>query len=334
MFRRFIKIVVFLAVVLIAVLIIFRGLAALREMETAEQARPPEGRIIQTHMGRDHILEFGPENGVPLLLVHGSVGWSGFWGDTLTFLADDGYRVIAIDLIPMGYSERDPDDEGERPDYARTEQAERLMALLEAMKVRPILVAHSFGAGPGMEAVLRNRDAFQGAVIVAGAIGLNSHENPKPVPLPLRSGLVRELAVSATITNPWAIEPLLKLFIARKDSVTPEHIETLNRPMRVKGTTSAIADWLPSLLSSPEDARSTRPESYQVLRGFPVVYLWGALDTVTPVSQGEALQRITPGSTLHIQQDVGHIPHIENPDGFHQSLSKALTEVVRQSASN
>lgn len=308
-----------LLVIFVLLLVALRVSAMVREIQTRDALLPPEGRLVETSMGKVYVEEYGPADGTPVLLVHGSVGWAGFWVETSDALVAAGYRAIAFDLSPMGYSDRDPN-----ADYSRTRQAERLIALTQAMGITPVLVAHSFGAGPGVEALMRTPDAFQSAVIVAGALGVGSE--PKPLAWPLRSKLIRELAVSATITNPPALPYLLRMFLHKKDRATPLYIDILTRPYAREGTTAALADWLPTLLSTSAAARSIRPEAYDKI-DMPVALIWGEEDTTTPVTQGEWLLGAITRSTLTRLPDLGHIPQIEDPEAFQKALLDALAQL-------
>ncbi len=316
MARRIVRIFGILVGLLVLVLLAFRLAAHVRETEPRATA-PDTGRMVQTAMGEVFVDTRGPETGVPILLIHGSVGWSGFWAETSDVLANAGYHALAVDLSPMGYSERDP-----KGDYRRTRQGQRILALVEALQVQPILLAHSFGAGAGTEALIAQPDAFRSAVIVAGAIGLDSHKTGKPLPLVLRPRVTRELAVAATITNPLALKPMLRAFLHQKHRADP-YLEILQQPFDLEGTTPAIADWLPSLLTPDPEARSTHPKAFAAL-DLPIALIWGAEDTATPLSQGQRLQALIPGATLTVLEDLGHIPQIEDPARFQAALLAAL----------
>ncbi len=280
---------------------------------------PLPGRLIETDLGRIHVLEVGPEDGVPVFLVHGSVGWGGLWAETLDVLAAAGYRAIAPDLPPMGYSERRPDD-----DYSRTTQARRLIALAEALDLKPVIVAHSFGAGAGTEAAMVAPEAFSGLVVVNGALGLDS--TATALPLPLQPVLLREAVVSATVTNPLMTRVLLRQFVFRTDSVTQARLAVIRAPFALDGTTEALARWLPTLLLRAEGAQSAEREPYRAM-DLPVAIIWGDKDTTTPLAQGEELAALIPRARLTILPDVGHIPQIEDPDAFHDALLAALAEL-------
>lgn len=315
----------FLAVSLtVAVAVVALRLSAMnREVVAAGDLILPESRVVETVHGNIHALEAGPEDGVPVLLIHGSVGWSGLWRDTLTFLSEQGYRAIAIDLPPMGLSDR-----LEGMDYSRQAQGLRVLAVAEALEVKPIVVAHSFGAGAAVEALMAGSDSFAGAVIVAGALGLGQDGTGQTLPFPLRYRVVREVAMSTTVTNPYLTKLLVQQFVHRKDGVTPDVVDLLEYPFQRDNTTEALANWLPTLLVPPRGAASSAPARYADIR-LPVTLIWGREDTVTPPAQGAALSEALGGADLFWMDDTGHIPQIEDPVTFHQFLAEALARILR-----
>ena len=304
-----------LALVLVAG---FRIAALTREDQALQAVLPPEGQLVETSTGGIFVQSAGPEDGQPVLFAHGTGAWSGLWRPVLDRIGAEGYRAIGFDLPPFGFSARDPEGA-----YGRVRQAERIGALVDALEVAPLVVAHSYGAGPAMEAVMRAPERFAGIVVVDGALGLGSHEEPGSLPVWLRSKMLREALVALTATNPLLTRTLLTPLIHRDDAATDAVIEVLQRPMMRQGSTEAFAEWLPFLLVPPVDALSTRAESYSALE-VPVIYLWGDRDTVTPLAQGEELAALHPDARLVVLEDVGHIPQIEDEAGFTRALSEAL----------
>jgi pimeloyl-ACP methyl ester carboxylesterase len=57
--------------------------------------------------------------------VHGTGAWSEIWRETMRRLAERGYRAMAADMPPFGFSER-PSSR----DYTTATQGRRLAALL------------------------------------------------------------------------------------------------------------------------------------------------------------------------------------------------------------
>lgn len=89
-----------------------------------------------------HCVSAGPEDGAPLLLLHGWPQTWFMWRDVMPLLADAGYRVIAPDLTGLGDSSR-PTDGYDKASIAR-DMAELMVALgYDSYAV----VAHDWG-GP------------------------------------------------------------------------------------------------------------------------------------------------------------------------------------------
>ena len=318
------RLILVLGVLAALVLGVASGAAMLRETQARSEILPTEGRLVDTADGAIFVLETGPEDGPPLLFAHGTAAWSGLWQPVLEAAVADGWRAIAFDMPPFGFSDHAADRL-----YARPRQAERILALVAAMNIKPIFVAHSVGAGPAVEAVMQDQGAFAGLIVVDGALALGRHAEAETLPLPLRPEPIRKAATALTMTNPLLTRQFLSGFVHKKDAVTDDRVALLQRPMVRKNTTAAYADWLPNLLAAPTDARSTRAEEFQAL-ALPVVYIWGAEDTITPLYQAQDLTRLTPGATLITLPGVGHIPQIEDTPAFLLALTDALGLIAAQ----
>src|SRR6202165_2512278 len=72
---------------------------------------PPGVRsdVVTTDRLRMHYLESGPEDGIPVLLIHGNLSTGRFY-EHLFPGAPDGYRLIAPDMRGFGDTERLPID--------------------------------------------------------------------------------------------------------------------------------------------------------------------------------------------------------------------------------
>jgi pimeloyl-ACP methyl ester carboxylesterase len=70
---------------------------------------PFAGSMVDTPRLRQHVWTSGPEDGRPLLLVHGNITTGGFWRYVAERLPED-VRVIAPDLRSFGLTEAKPID--------------------------------------------------------------------------------------------------------------------------------------------------------------------------------------------------------------------------------
>ena len=64
----------------------------------------------------------------------------------------------------------------------------------------------------------------------------------------------------------------------------------------------------------------------------PVYVIWGALDRITPLPQGERLAQLVPGAELVVIQGVGHIPQIEDAPAFNELLAKTVDKALSATA--
>lgn len=300
-----------------AILVItsFRLAASIRETGTRAGLAPRGGHLVPTSSGGVFVQENGPADGVPVVLFHGSVAWSEFWRRTIDALAAAGFRVIALDMPPFGFSDRPGH-------YARSDQAPRINDVLRHLQiVHPIIVGHSVGSGAATEFVMRYPESPRALVLIDPALGLTS---PPSEPHPIfRPKWIREIVISLTLTNPLATRPLLELMIAKKERALPEYIAILQRPWMLRDSTPDFADWLYDFLGSESGSLSADRGSYPRIK-IPVALLWGDQDTVTPLDQAHDLQTLVPQATLTLLPGLGHIPQIEDPDMFNDALLRAL----------
>jgi pimeloyl-ACP methyl ester carboxylesterase len=299
----------------------FHFVALNRERLSADASAPRGGTFVATREGRIHAIVTGLATGKPVLLIHGTGAWGGLWQETADFLGQRGYRAIAVDLPPFGFSDRPTSR-----DYSRIAQARRIVAVAQAMKLdRPALVGHSFGGGPATEAAMLSPMTFSKLVLVDPALGIDAPQNE--IPLLARPQLLRRLLVSATATNMLATRTLLKSLIYRKDRALPRYVTILEQPLPREGTTAAYADWLPILLTNDPSAASAHGRSYRSLQ-MPMALIWGDKDTVTPLDQLAKLRTAAPQASVQLLRDVGHIPQIEDPAAFQTALLSALEKAT------
>jgi pimeloyl-ACP methyl ester carboxylesterase len=317
----------------VALLIVVAGLSSLlgacryqasrRETRPRVAAAPATGRFVRAGDVDVFIQEVGPEDAPVVLFVHGMGAWSELWRETLAATAAAGFRAVALDLPPFGYSERPA-----RPAYSRQDQARRIIGVIDALGQRQVtLVGHSFGGGPTMEAVLLAPERMKTLVLADAAIGLDSPAGSGGVAThvlgirPLRNAIV-----SATVTNPRLTRSLLSRFVEKQDAITDQRLAVLQAPLAVQGDTEAFGDWLIEFVTSQEAPLSKQPEAYRAVR-LPALIIWGDKDTTTPLAQGQRLSQLISGSELAVMPGIGHMPQIEDAGQFNRLLVTFLKNV-------
>jgi pimeloyl-ACP methyl ester carboxylesterase len=326
--RRLARVVVRVGLLLLLAAVLVLGAcrwqAGRRERDVARQAAPPGGRFVQAADVVLYVQEAGRPEAPAVLFVHGTGAWSETWRGAMTAAAAAGFHAVAIDLPPFGYSQR-PD--GGR--YGKLDQGRRIVGALDGLGIgQVVLVGHSFGGGPTVEAALQVPGRVRGLVLVDAALAIGTGAEPGPAPSPLLRGALalsplRDAVVATFLSNPRFTRRLLLSFIADPAAATPERVALYQRPLSVEGTTRAMGQWLPALLTPRETARSEDPAAYAGL-SMPVFLIWGDRDTVTPLEQGRRLATLAPHAELAVLGGVGHIPQIESPARFEELLVKLL----------
>ena len=304
-----------------AALVGFRLSALWRERVADKALLPRSGRVVATAAGDLFVQEAGPADGPVVVLVNGTAAWSELWRPTLVALADAGYRAIAVDLPPFGFSPREAGAA-----YGTPDQALRLSELVQAMRLDNIvLVGHSIGAKPALVTAWRMHDWLRGLVLVDAPLDPPPAGQSAPPPEKpwlgrlLGTPLLGEALVSATVTNPILSRWLMEQVVADPATATPARLALLQLPMVRRGTTASVTAWLrQALVDLPRTGLGDRQRYAGLDR--PVLLIWGAQDRITPVAQGRRLQGAFPDARLAVLPGSGHLPQLEDTGPFNEAL--------------
>jgi pimeloyl-ACP methyl ester carboxylesterase len=322
-FIRLSKLVLALAAIVLLTVAGFRIAAAMRETETAGSLAPDNGRFVDTTYGKIHVSLWGDETAPPVLFTHGMAAWGGLWRDVAEHVAGQGYRVIALDQAPFGFSDNT------NRDFSRTAQAERLKQVLDGLGIEQVfLVGHSYGGGVTLEAALRYPERVSGLVLVCPVTGLPDAPEAGPVPAktllpPLRIPALAEAGIAASATNTLVTGPLMASFMHRTEMMTPEHIATIQAPFSRTGMTPAMASWFTQFMAGDPQAKSAQRDLVKA-NTVPAELIWGEMDSVTPIAQGDDLAALMDIKSFARLPGIGHMPQLEDPAAFKLLLTASL----------
>ena len=159
------------------ILIILNAFALNNETESAELT-VPGAELVETTSGQLQVLDTGepkdaaialpPGAGasvtgaqrIPIVLIHGSAGAINWWDDLIPLL-ESNHRVIAIDMLGYGGSDK-PDS-----DYSIETQANLVAQVMSKLKVPPaVVVGHSLGGKVVTSVAERSPDLVEGLVLI------------------------------------------------------------------------------------------------------------------------------------------------------------------------
>ena len=105
-----------------------------------------ESQMVQTARLKAHVLSSGPQDGTPVLFVHGNVSSAIFWEETMLALPDE-FRGLAVDLRGYGDSEALPINGA----TGMADFAADVRSVVETLGLgKHHIVGHSMGGGVAM----------------------------------------------------------------------------------------------------------------------------------------------------------------------------------------
>jgi pimeloyl-ACP methyl ester carboxylesterase len=263
----------------------------------------------------------GTPNGRTVVLLHGKNFYGEYWANTIRALRGAGYRVVVPDQIGFGKSSK--------PDIAYSFDllAQHTAQLLDLLKIsRVAVVGHSMG---GMLAVRFARNYAQRTtqLVLENPIGLEDYRFKVP-PRSTEEWYQTELQN----TDATKIRAFLRRYFVRWQPEYESFVEVRSRIAH----SGEYPRWAKS-------AALTYQMIYQqpVRHEFPLIQartllVIGQEDRTTlgrgivsdEVLQtlgqypqlGRAAARDIPRSRLIELRNVGHIPHVEAPEQFHNAL--------------
>jgi proline iminopeptidase len=178
---------------------------------------------------------------------------------------------------------------------------------------RIVVLGHSYGGFVAQEFALRHGDCLAGLILCCTApvidyvdvIFANAERRGTPEQVrAIHDAFGRAMADDADWRRTW--RGLLPLYFKRPDAAILDDADAR--------TVYCGAAWN-HIVSSCLPVYNTLPHLGGITA--PTLILAGADDVVTPVSHGAArLHAGIPGSELHVFQESGHFPFIEEPDEF------------------
>lgn len=261
----------------------------------------PEGveqRTIDIPGGPLAVLEARPAvtPRATIVLVPGFTGSKEDFREILAPLAEQGFRVVAIDQ--RGQHESPGLDD--HAAYTTTALGQDLLHLVEALTGPVHLVGHSFGGLVSRAAAIEQPGSFHSLVLMdSGPAGLTG---PRADVLPFMKAVLLEGGLEAV----WDAAEALTSPDPRKPVPTQEAKQFLRQRM-LAGSPAALLAMAESLTGEPdrcEELKST---------GLPLLVIYGEHDDAwLPATQDDMASRL--GAPVVVIPDAFHSPAAENPE--------------------
>jgi pimeloyl-ACP methyl ester carboxylesterase len=284
-------------VVALAVLLGVNALVTSGETKSAEVTEPG-GRIISLPGGELEVVERGPRNGSPIVLIHCFTCAINWWDGMIPLLARE-HRVVAVDLLGHGGSEKPSSG------YSIPQQADLVAAALGRLGVRDAeVVGHSLGGTVAVALAERSPELVNRVVIIDTG---PTHEEGD-------LGLIASLAFQPVIGDAlWRIKPDfsvrkgLEVAFAPGFDVPDQFVEDVDRM-----TYNAYTD---SASGSEDYGKEEGLDERMKASGQPLLVIMGAEEQIIddPAARLAEYRATVPGAETKLIQGVGHSPNVEKP---------------------
>ena len=248
--------------------------------------------------------------GEPIVLLHGFPSSSHLWTRVVPLLPD-GHRVVVLDLLGFGRSDRPLGR-----DVSIRGHAERAVAVLDQLGINyACVVGHDVGGGIAQTIAVRWPHRVSRLCLVDSvAFG----EWPTREVRMARATLPLTRHLPAT----WVLSVLRgDLLRGYTDGEEGTHsIDLYVKPFASPGGRDALVQHLQALDAAETEALTPRLATLVQ----PTALVWGAHDPFLPLGIGRRLQEAIPGATLDVIPDARHFTPEESPERVARAIGELL----------
>ena len=259
----------------------------------------PTPEFVEAGAKRIRYLKAGPDDGTPIVLIHGFGADLMGWMFNQAELASDR-PVYAIDLPGHGGSSKALEDGSTR------ELSKAVTDFMDAKGIaRAHLVGHSLGGAVATVIASKSPERVSALTLIApGGLGPEIAQN-------FIDGFIAE-------TRARKLKAVLEMLTADPKLITNDMVEDVLKFKRLDGATEALKKIASANFVGGEQRGSLRDRLADLK--MPVQVIWGDADAVLPAKHADGLP---PNVKVTRIAGAGHIPHLEKAADVNAAI-KAL----------
>lgn len=266
----------------------------------AQRWAPAPSAFIEVGGLNVHYRDEGPrDDPAPIVLLHGTSSslhtWDG-WAEALRAKR----RVVRFDLPGFGLT--GPNATG---DYSDAAYVGFVLQMLDALKLaRVVLGGNSLGGAIAWQtAVAAPERVVQLILVDAGGYAFEATSVPigfRIARMPWLRGLMRHVLPRSVV------ESSVRNVYGDPNRVTPDLVDRYVAMTLRTGNRDALAQRM-AQMSWGQNLGGLRTLTQRTL------ILWGGRDRLIPPAHAQQFARDIPGSTMVVFNELGHVPHEEDP---------------------
>lgn len=279
--------------------------------ELSKRWAPEPSKFLNVAGMNIHYRDEGPKSDkAPIVLIHGTSASLHTWDGWVEELKAQR-RVIRFDLPAFGLTGPDPQN-----NYTIEHYAEVVIAVLDKLKVdNSVLAGNSLGGYIAWATAVFYPDRVSKLILVDAS---GYPYDPESVPLafklsqnPIASRLLKNVLPKSLV------EKSIKNVYGNPDLVTEELVNRYYELSLREGNRSALKARFEQTLPG---ALIEKIHTINV----PTLLIWGRKDRLIPLKFGKQFEQEIVNSELIVFDDLGHVPHEENPQATVSAVLKFL----------
>jgi proline iminopeptidase len=269
------------------------------------------------------VVSRGPADGDPLIVLHGGPGLDHHeFGDYLDPLAEDGIRLLLVDLRAQGRSEPTPPET-----WTLERMAQDVIMMARAMRLeRYSVLGHSYGAFVALQNAVDYPGMATRTIVSGGIASAKYLDAVEPnlehfEPAELREQVATSWAREADVRTQEDVASLMHdqwpfHFV---DPFDPR-IEEYERRTAWSVFAPDVLRWFATQTYGGIELEDRLGSVTQ-----PVLVLAGRHDRTCPVAASRRMVELLPNAELHVFEQSAHMTFVEEPEAFLEAVRRFLS---------
>lgn len=248
------------------------------------------GKIAPLTHGNTYYEVYGPQNGEPVVFIHGSIVPSNAFDKNFYLLGEKGFRVIRLDLYGRGLSSRP------KISYTMDIYVDQIHELLDYLNIK-------------------TKINIAGASMGGALVTLFAEKYPNKVKKAILLDPVTPTSFNSDgkkffkrIKN--RIENLIDRLSDKETTQDSAPFKLAAHQFKYEGVGRTIFSAVSNLRSIDLSHSYTNMNNLNI----PVLLIWGTEDDVIPISESKTVIKFINNLEYHPIDSAGHMPHYEKPD--------------------
>ncbi len=284
----------------IALMLVFSWAPDRPVHELVKQWAPPPSTFVDVRGLKVHVRDEGVRTDpVPVVLIHGTSASLHTWEGWVAALKPQR-RVITMDLPGFGLTGPNAQN-----DYRDETYTQFILDLMDTLGVQRFVLGGNSLGGEIAWQVAEKAPQRVAKLILVDAAGYPIRPQSMPIAFTIARTPVVNKMMEVTLPRSM-VESSVRNVYGDPSRVTPALVDRYEALTLRAGNRKALAQ---RFAQSDFEGSGSRIEAIKQ----PTLILWGGRDMLIPLENAHWFKRDIAGSQLEVFDDLGHVPHEEDP---------------------